>query len=195
MSPSGAALLSLPPVATEKEKGGDEKALDMTKEEMEMFSEQPKTDGGKEIAPIAISRPPPSSDGSDIVVSYGHGSEKEGDATPPVKSKLTQHPSASSNGITTADYSTIAELEQVEQKKKKKGRKSSKSVQKSLKPEEASAKRLAGAGAILSGPQLGFKPQFRSNPLHNPVAPPTPPPTPATGFSSSATSEGEDVRV
>ena len=181
-------------MGTKKEEGGDEKALEMTEEEIDMFSDQPKTDERKDNAPISIPRAPPSSDGSDIIVSYGHSSEREGDTTPPVKSKLTHQPFAS-NGITTVDYSTFAEQERVEQKKKKKGRKSSKSVQKSLKSEEAPAKRLAGAGAILSGPQLGFKPQFRSNPLHNSVAPPTPPPTPATGFSSSATSEGEDVRI
>lgn len=189
---TGAALLSLPPGAMEKkEEDGDDKALDMTAEEMEMFNEQPRQDGESSTG---IPKAPPSSDGSDIVVSYGSGAGEEGDITPPVKSKLAHQPG--SETVATTDYSTVAELARVEEKKKKKGRQSSKSIQKSLKPEEESAKNLEGAGAILSGPQLGFKPQFRSNPLHNltPQSPPTPPPTPATGISSSAPSDGKSGR-
>lgn len=169
------------------EEDRDDKALDMTAEEMEMFDEQPKPDGESSTA---IPKAPPSSDGSDIVVSYGSAGEG-GDVTPPVKSKLAHQPG--SETVATTDYSTVAELAMVEEKKKKKDRQSSKSIQTSLKPGEESAKNLEGAGAILSGPQLGFKPQFRSNPLHNlaPQPPPTPPPTPATGISSSAPSDGK----
>ena len=154
----------------------------MTKEELDMFKEDHKTDDGANN-PVPQ---PPSSDGSDIVVTYG-------DTTPPVKNKLSRSRIPPPETITTSDYSTVAEIERAEQKKekKKKGRKSSKSIQKQ-KHEADSSKNIEGAGAILSGPQMGFKPQFRTNPLQqlSAGAPPTPPPTPATGFSSSAPSEG-----
>lgn len=152
---------------------GDDKVLDMTEEELDMFKEDRKADEN------TTQRVPASTDDSDIVVSYG-------DSTPPVKSKLSQ-----SGPMATTDYSTIAEIERAEQRKdKKRVRKNSKSIQKQ-KHDKDSSKNVEGAGAILSGPQMGFKPQFHSNPLQRLSGlPPTPPPTPATGISSSATSEG-----
>lgn len=160
---------------------GDDKVLDMTEEELDMFKENHKADNDTNTT---AQRAPPSSDGSDIVVSYG-------DTTPPVKSKLSRSHLSHAEPIATTDYSTIAEIERAEQKKdKKKGRKNSKSIQKE-KLEEDSSKNVKGAGALLSSSQMGFKPQFHSNPLQRLHGlPPTPPPTPATGISSSATSEG-----
>jgi ankyrin repeat protein len=182
----GTALLSIPTNANNKEVTGgegDDKVLDMTEEELDMFREDHKAD---DSANNLVPKAPPSSDGSDIVVSYG-------DTTPPVKSKLSRSRlPPPPETIATSDYSTVAEIERAEQKKekKKKGRKSSKSIQKQ-KHKEDSSKNIEGAGAILSGPQMGFKPQFRTNPLQqlSAGAPPTPPPTPATGISSSAASE------
>ena len=181
----GAVLLSMPSETQDKDaKGvGDDKVLDMTEEELDMFKEDHKAVDDENTT---ASKVPPSSDGSEIVVSYG-------DTTPPVKSKLSRSRLPHPEAIATTDYSTIAEIERAEQKKekKKKGRKSSKSIQKQ-KHEEDSSRNVEGAGAILSGPQMGFKPQFHSNPLQQlaPGPPPTPPPTPATGFSSSTASEG-----
>ena len=163
-----------------KKSGGDEKVLDMTEEELDMFKEEHKAEDDN----VLVNKLPPSSDGSDIVVSYG-------ESTPPVKSKLSR--ACLPGQIAATEYSTVAEIERAEKKKEKKkmGRKNSKPLQKK-KHEDDSTKCVEGAGAILSGPQLGFKPQFRTNPLQQLSigAPPTPPPTPATGFSSSTTSEG-----
>ena len=142
-----------------------------------MFKEDPKPESSD-----AATKPVVSDDG-EIVVSYG-------DQTPPPKSKVSRQPES----ISSQEYMTVNEMEKAEKKKNKKkmGRKNSKSIQKQ-KNEEESAKNVEGAGAILSGSQMGFKPQFRTNPLQRlgGAAPPTPPPTPATGFSSSAPSEGQ----
>lgn len=175
----GAALLSMPSDATNEtaKPEGDDKVLDMTEEELDMFKENHKADNAQ--------RAPPSSDGSDIVVSYG-------DSTPPVKSKLSRSHLPHAEPIATTNYSTIAEIERAEQKKdKKRGRKNAKSIQKE-KHEEDTSMSVKGADALLSSSQMGFKPQFHSNPLQrlSHGLPPTPPPTPATGISSSATSEG-----
>lgn len=155
----------------------------MTEEELDMFKENGKVDGDADNFVPSV---PPSSDGGEIVVSYG-------DSTPPVKSKLSRSRLPQPDPITITEYSTVAEIERAEKKKEKKkmGRKNSKSIQKK-KHEDDSSKNVEGAGAILSGSQMGFKPQFKTNPLQQLTAgiPLTPPPTPATGFSSSATSEG-----
>ena len=152
-----------------------------------MFKENPKANDDDAAASAAAPKERPRSEDSDIIVSYG-------DKTPPVKSKLPRsRPTSDVALIATPDYSTVSEITRAEEKKekKKKVRKSSKSIQ-TKKHKEESSKNVEEAGAILSGPQLGFKPQFRSNPLQrlSPAIPPTPPPTPATGFSSSAPSEG-----
>ena len=181
---SGAALLAMPhDVPDESEKGsGDDKVISLTEEELDMFKEEHKASDDAKMTKQA----PPSSDGSDIVVSYT-------DSTPPAKTKLSRSRLPPPEQITTPNYSTVSEIERAEKKKEKKkmGRKNSKPIQKQ-KHEEDSSKNVEGAGAILSGPQMGFKPQFHTNPLqgYSIGAPPTPPPTPATGFSSSATSEG-----
>ena len=151
-----------------------------------MFKENSKANDDDAAASAAAPKERLRSEGSDIIVSYG-------DKTPPVKSKLPRsRPTSAAAPIATPDYSTVSEITRAEEKKeKKKVRKSSKSIQ-TKKHKEESSKNVEEAGAILSGPQLGFKPQFRSNPLQHlsPAIPPTPPPTPATGFSSSAPSEG-----
>ena len=178
---AGTALLALPTDESEQvpKSGSDHKILDMTEEELDMFKEH---ENANNIVPKA----PPSSDGSEIVVSYG-------DSTPPVRSKLSRSRLSAPDSITTPEYSTVAEVEKAEKRKEKKktGRKSSKSIQN--KQEDDSSKNIKGAGAILSASPMGFKPQFNTNPLQRLTVgmPPTPPPTPATGFSSSATSEGE----
>ena len=161
----------------------DSKILDMTDEELDMFQKQEESD---ETA-AAAKAPAPGSEDGEIVVSYG-------EKTPPVKSKLTEaHSPHDVEQMATQEYMTVSEMEKAEKKKKKKmGRKNSKSIQKQ-KHEEDSAKNVEEAGAILSsGSQMGFKSNFRINPLlrMSGAAPPTPPPTPATDFSSSAPSEG-----
>ena len=185
---TGAALLAIPPdeINDPLKSTSDDKILDMTEEELDMFKENGKV--GDDEDKFVSSARPSSSDGGEIVVSYGEST------TPPVKSKLSRSRLPQPDPITISEYSTVAEIERAEKKKEKKkqGRKNSKSIQKK-KHEDDSSKNVEGAGAILSGSQMGFKPQFKTNPLQRLSAagsPPTPPPTPATGFSSSATSEG-----
>ena len=97
----------------------------------------------------------------------------------------------------TTDYATVNEIALNEERKgKKRGRKTSKSIQSALKPsQKVSGKNSDSAPQMaFTGADLGFKPQFRSNPLQRlPVvethSPPPPPPTPATGSSISARSD------
>ena len=181
---AGAALLAIPPEDTSgsgtglEKTSSDHKVLAMTEEELDMFKEEPNaTDDTAKLHAA-------SSDDGEIVVSY-----EEQRPTAKTKGSQLSHPEP----ITSQQYMTVSEMEKAEKKKSKKkmGRKNSKSIQKQ-KHEEESAKNVEEAGAILSGSQMGFKPQFRTNPLQKlgGVAPPTPPPTPATGFSSSAASDG-----
>ena len=180
---SGAALLSLPPGEDSEEDTGkqarDDKVLDMTKE-LEMFKEKPKSQQEEG----ALVKVPVSRETGEIVVSYD-----EGGTTPPVKSKLS-HSYPPVEPVVTVDYSTVAEIAQQEEKKeKKKGRKNAKSLQKA-KMKEESAKNIKKAGDILAGPVLGFKPQFRSNPLQQlSEFPSTPPPTPQTTSRTTSASE------
>ena len=190
LAATGAALLAIP----SEENGGekevekvvsDHKILDMTEEELDMFQGGIKTEEG-EIGVAAGKAPASGSEDGEIVVSYEEKS-------PPVKSKLAEAGFPDDEPMSTQEYMTVSEMEKVEKKKKKKmGRKNSKSIHKQ-KHEHDSAKNVEGAGEILSsGSQMGFKSKFRTNPLlrMGGAAPPTPPPTPATGFSSSAPSEG-----
>ena len=153
----------------------------MTEEELDMFQGGNKPEEGDSAA--SPKAPASGSDDGEIVVSY--------EGTPPVKSKLADSPYA--EPMSSQEYMTVSEMERADEKKKKKMKhKSSKSILKQ-KQEEDSAKNVEGAGAILSSDsQMGFKSRFRTNPLlqMGGAAPPTPPPTPATGFSSSAPSEG-----
>ena len=90
-----------------KKSGGDEKVLDMTEEELDMFKEEHKAEDDN----VLVNKPPPSSDSSDIVVSYG-------ESTPPVKSKLSR--ARLPGQIAATEYSTVAEIERAERKKEKK---------------------------------------------------------------------------
>ena len=106
--------------------------------------------------------------------------------------------------LQASTYSTVGEIEEKEaKKKKKKDRKLQKSIQNAFKPSkptkgkkvgDSSAQPAAGVKKGFSGgPEMGFKPQFKSNPLQNipGIAPPTPPPTPATGASIAPTDESK----
>ena len=105
-------------------------------------------------------------------------------------------------------YSTVGEIEEKEaKKKKKKDRKLQKSIQNAFKPSkptkgkkvrDSSAQPVADVKKAFSGgPEMGFKPQFKSNPLQNipGISPPTPPPTPATGASIAPTDESKYMSV
>jgi hypothetical protein len=89
-------------------------------------------------------------------------------------------------------YATVNEIAlQEEKREKKKERKiSKKSFLKAISP--GKTKKDAPSKAI-GGPELGFKPQFHSNPLMKlgGSIPPTPPPTPATAASIAPSDEGE----
>ncbi len=143
---------------------------------MALFTAEPKHD---DKPPTALAS---ASDESEIVVHYTTELEAEDHA--PTLEVATQ-------------YSTVSELAMNKQRKEKKQKRlSSKSLQGAMRPE------LEHTGAALSeengfsGPELGFKPQFRSNPLQSipgveKLVPPTPPPTPATGTSASASTSDE----
>ena len=152
----------------------DDKVLELTDEELALFKQQPNLHSEE----VVVSKAPPSSDGSDIVVRYSDVDNREA-------SPQKMHP----------DYSTVAEITHNEDRKeKKRGRKASKSIQSALKSRQAATSPTKSPENHLSGPELGFKPQFRSNPLQKMAivekrVPPTPPPTPATGGSSEVPSE------
>ena len=160
--------------------GTDDDVLEWTQDELAIFKTQQGDKPGKELQP--------SSDGSDIVVRYSGGGNSEHKPQP-------QQPGSQS--ITT-DYATVNEIAMDEQRKeKKRGRKISKSIQSALKPgqrvKDSASSKSPQKG--FSGPEMGFKPQFRTNPLQQMPAfeahpPPTPPPTPATGGSSVPSDEG-----
>jgi len=156
----------------------DDDVLEWTQEELDIFKTQQKDESAAAPEPR---------DGSDIVVRY---SDKES----PMETKFQEpasHP-------VTSEYATVNEIAiDEERKKKKRGRKISKSIQKALKPgqrvKDSTSTKSSQKG--FSGPEMGFKPQFRTNPLQKmPVIethpPPTPPPTPATGGSISTSDVG-----
>ena len=87
-------------------------------------------------------------------------------------------------------YATVNEIVNLEKKKEKKmDRKTSKSLQKTQK----SSSDVSSKG--ISGPEMGFKPQFHSNPLMKlgGSIPPTPPPTPATAASIAPSDERKNI--
>lgn len=161
----------------------DDDVLEWTQEELAIFKSQQTDKPGTEIRP--------SSNGSDIVVRYS-GRDHSEDS--PKKQKPQQ---PGSQSITT-DYATVNEIAMDEERKeKKRGRKISKSIQNALKPgqrvKDSASSKSPQKG--FSGPEMGFKPQFRTNPLQQMPTfethpPPTPPPTPATGGSSAPSDEG-----
>ena len=97
----------------------------------------------------------------------------------------------------SSEYATVNEIAmQAEKREKKRGRKISKSIQSALKSRKrkvSDAKRLSDAPKKgFSGNEMGFKPQFHSNPLQrmsgpHALLPRTPPPTPATAASNEGT--------
>ena len=86
-----------------------------------------------------------------------------------------------------------------ERKEKKKAKRTSKSIQESLKPDKKQSKYKGSKvpDSAFQGSELGFRPQFRSNPLQKRKqqitdirSPPTPPPTPLTQTDTSVSGEG-----
>lgn len=150
------------PDPKQKEEAGT--ALDMTEDELAMFSDS---------KPLVNS----STEEESIVVRYSNP-----EAINPV---MLEDESAEPG------YATVNEIVSREKKKEKKmERKTSKSLQKAQK---TSTSKLQG----ISGPEMGFKPQFHSNPLMKlgGSIPPTPPPTPATGASIAPSDERKCLYV
>lgn len=155
--------------------------LDMTEEDLANFNEEQKSPTKEKSSP---------SDEGDIVVRYSG------------KKQSTRYEQMRTTpGITSSDYSTVNELaESEERKKKKKVRKISKSIQNALKPrkkKDSDPSREPDTNTKeFVGPEMGFKPQFKSNPLQrlsgvDTSFPPTPPPTPATGASIAPSEESK----
>ena len=99
--------------------------------------------------------------------------------------QTAQKLSSSLDSCETPGYATINEIKSSEVQREKKKSRKAKSIQNALKAvvSRRSSKKPA---EDISGPEMGFKPQFRSNPLQQLPIPPTPPPTPATGASSES---------
>ena len=92
-------------------------------------------------------------------------------------------------------YATVNEIVSMEKKKEKKmERKTSKSLQKAQKSNNGTNSNKAQG---ISGPEMGFKPQFHSNPLMKlgGSIPPTPPPTPATVASIAPSDERKSTLI
>ena len=146
--------------------------LNMTEDELAMFS------GSQPLVPNS------GIDGDNIVVRYSDSHA----INPMIKSHQPAEPG----------YATVNEIAILEKKKEKKlGRKISKSIQKAIKPgKEDKHKSRSSQGQGLGGPEMGFKPQFHSNPLLKlgESIPPTPPPTPATAASSAPSDESKILR-
>lgn len=162
----------------------EEGILDMTDSELALFKEGPKlliTKGSD--APTG----PGASDKASGIIHYSDTSN-EGEQELP------------SGGFKSAEYATVNEIALSEERKEqKKARKTSKSLQKVLNPgqkvADSEAQQVSENG--FGGAEMGFRPSFRSNPLHHMHAevrtPPTPPPTPATGAGSSAQSASDEL--
>lgn len=134
-------------------------SLDMTEEELTMFSDNEPPKSKSQV------------DENSIIVRYS-GSEAIGSGD--TNSAFTPEQ------LPDPGYATINEIALLEEKKEKKQeRKVSKSIIKTTSPEKSD--KQDGIG----GPEMGFKPQFHSNPLLKlgGSIPPTPPPTPATAAS------------
>ncbi len=92
-------------------------------------------------------------------------------------------------------YATVQEIALMEEKKEQKlGRKISKSLTKAIKSGGGVQNtETKGPTRGFEDSAMGFKPQFRSNPLQRlgGSIPPTPPPTPATGASIAPSDESK----
>ena len=156
--------------------------LDMTDEDLAIFKPE-------ESRPLSTNEPLVSDEG-DIVVRYSRADQS-----------VSPQKNTPDSRIASSDYSTVNELaEREERKKKKHSRKLSKSIQNALKPGKKkvadSSKQSNSIQKAFSGPEMGFKPQFKSNPLQRLTGadahiPPTPPPTPATGASIAPSEDSE----
>lgn len=122
------------------------------------------------------------------------------ESNPPEEDIVVRY-SATEQPVPTSSYSTVGEIAESDaRKKKKEDRKLSKSIQKALKPgkKKVSDSKKQSSSDIkeaFSGPEMGFKPQFKTNPLQKipGILPATPPPTPATGASIAPSEEGKDI--
>ncbi len=116
------------------------------------------------------------------------------DSKPPEEEIVVRY-SGTEQQIPAPSYSTVGEIAEIdERKKKKEDRKLSKSIYKALKPEkESDTNKSSSDIKAFSGPEMGFKPQFKTNPLQKVpgILPATPPPTPATGASIAPSEEGK----
>ncbi len=141
-------------------------ALDMTEDELVMFSD---------TKPLVNEN----NDDDNIIVRYSNP-----EAVNPIM--LEDEPAE-------PGYATVNEIVNLEKKKEKKmERKTSKSLQKAQKSSrDVSVNKSQG----ISGPEMGFKPQFHSNPLLKlgGSIPPTPPPTPATVASIAPSDERKGI--
>lgn len=148
-------------------------ALNMTEDELAMF-----TDSTALITSTAAD--------NDIIVRY---SAPETSSQPDLELEDDQPEEPG--------YATVNEITMMEEKKEKKnkGCKISKSFLKAIKPSGEGKKSKANPTPAIGGPELGFKPQFRSNPLMKMGGsiPPTPPPTPATATSIAPSDESKEV--
>ena len=145
--------------------GNGDLAIEITEDEMAMFSEKKPTQNNKKTTKE-----------EDIVVRY----------SAPAASQVVDQQ-------TEPGYATVNELARIQEKKgKKKDRMvSSKSLQKKKKEEQSKAQ----PSPKLGGSELGFKPQFHTNPLlkMGGSIPPTPPPTPATAASIAPSDESKMI--
>ncbi len=125
------------------------------------------------------------------------------DSKPPEEEIVVRYSATEADqSLPTSSYSTVGELAESDaRKKKKEDRKLSKSIHKALQPgkKKVSDSKRQSASDIkeaFSGPEMGFKPQFKTNPLQKipGILPATPPPTPATGASIAPSEEGRNGR-
>ena len=145
----------------------EDAALDMTEDELALFHDNKPLLGAEDH----------------IVVRYSAPS----DADPVTTGSAPEEPG----------YATVSEIAiQEEKRKNKKERKiSKKSFLKAISPKKESKTKKSTPSRAISGPELGFKPQFHSNPLmkYGGSIPPTPPPTPATAASTAPSDEGKYI--
>ena len=149
----------------------EDAALDMTEDELAMFNDS---------TALITNRPAE----NDIIVRYSVP-ETSSQSDLELEDGQPEEPG----------YATVNEIAMMEEKKKKKnkGRKISKSFLKAIKPSGEEKKSKTKPAPSIGGPELGFKPQFHSNPLMKVGGsiPPTPPPTPATAASIAPSDESK----
>lgn len=105
------------------------------------------------------------------------------------------NPVIADDGPEEPGYATVNEIAMQEEKReKKKERKiSKKSFLKAISPKKENKTKKGSSPKAIGGPEMGFKPQFHSNPLmkFGGSIPPAPPPTPATATSIAPSDEGK----